>query len=80
MILEYFKDGYLNVIVKPNAPKTEIILWDEGKKALRIAVAAVPDKNKANRKLLKFLEKQTGKRLSISKGLKSREKTIKITE
>ncbi len=79
-IKEHIKKGILSIIVKPNAPKTEIITWDENKQALRIAVAAVPDKDKANTELLKFLKKLTGNRCKIIIGTKSREKTIRFEE
>lgn len=77
-IQKHIKAGILKVIVKPNAPKTEIISWDDNKQALRIAVSAVPDKNKANNNLLKFLKKQTGKKCEIVSGTKSREKVIRF--
>jgi uncharacterized protein (TIGR00251 family) len=75
---QYAKQGILNVIVKPNAPNTEIIGWDDNRQALRIAVSAVPDKNKANTELLKFIKKQTGKRCELISGAKSREKKIRF--
>ena len=80
MIKEHIKNKILKVIVKPNAPKTEIISWDDNKQALRIAVSAVPDKNKANTALLKFLKKQTGNKCELVIGAKSREKTIKFPD
>ena len=75
-ISNHIKSGILKVIVKPNAPKTKIISWDDNRQALRIAVSAVPDKNKANIELLKFLKKQTGNKCKLVKGTKSREKMI----
>jgi uncharacterized protein (TIGR00251 family) len=78
MIKGHIKGRILKVIVKPNSPKTEFIGWDDSKQALRIAVAAVPDKNKANTELLKFLKKQTGKRCEIKSGARSRDKIIKF--
>ncbi len=75
-ISDYLKNNILKVVVKPNAPKTQIIGWDDNKQALRIAVAAVPDKDKANTELLKFLKRQTGKRCEIKAGAKSRDKLI----
>ncbi|MBU2561602.1 MAG: YggU family protein [Nanoarchaeota archaeon] len=77
-ISKHINSGILHVIAKPNAPKTEVIGWDESRKALRIAVAAVPDKDKANTELLKFLKKQTGKRCELISGARSREKTIRF--
>jgi len=66
--------------VKPNAKKTEIIGWDESKNAFRMAVAAVPDKNKANLELIKFLSKLLKAKISIVKGSKSREKTLEFRQ
>ena len=79
LINKHIKNNILNIIAKPNSPKTEIIGWDENKKALRIAVAAVPDKDKANAELLKFLKKETGSKCQIISGAKSREKKIKLS-
>lgn len=72
----HINNSTLKVTVKPNAPKTEVIGWDETKKSLKVAVAAVPDKDKANIELLKFLKRQTGKRCEIKVGAKSRDKII----
>ncbi len=78
-ISQYIKDNTLKVNAKPNSPKTEIISYDEKRQALRIAIAAVPDKDKANTELLKFLKKQTGRKCRIKSGSKSREKIIILT-
>ncbi|NQU79807.1 DUF167 domain-containing protein [Candidatus Woesearchaeota archaeon] len=77
-ISSYIKDSILDIIVKPNAPKTDIVGWDENKQVLRITVAAVPDKDKANTELLKFLKRQTGKKCIIASGAKSRLKKVKF--
>jgi uncharacterized protein (TIGR00251 family) len=77
-ISKHINNSILHIIVKPSAPKTEIITWDDNKQALRIAVAAVPDKDRANTELLKFLKKKTGKRCEIISGKKSREKKIRF--
>jgi uncharacterized protein YggU (UPF0235/DUF167 family) len=45
---------------------------------LHIAVAAVPDKDKANIALLKFLKKETGMKCELISGAKSREKTVRF--
>ena len=70
----------LKVVVKPNAPKTKIIEWDENKQMLRIAIAAVPDKGKANKELIKFLSKELGKKVEIIRGRNRREKMLKIAK
>ena len=77
-ISDHIKNGTLSVIAKPNSSHTEIIGWDESKKALRIAVAAVPDKNKANIELLKFLKKESSMKCELVSGAKSREKVIRF--
>ncbi len=65
----------LEVIVKPNARKTEIT----GKRgdAILVSVAAPPENNKANIELLKFLRKQYGP-CEIVSGFASKKKLIKI--
>ena len=75
-IIKRISKGILKVIVKPNSPKTEIIGWDNEKQAIRIAVSAAPDKNKANTELLKFLKRQTSRKCEIKSGAKSKEKII----
>ena len=77
-ISRHIKSKTLKVIAKPNSPKTEIVAYDESRQALRIAIAAVPDKDKANTELLKFLKKQTGRKCGIKSGSKSREKVIEF--
>ena len=45
---QYVVNNHLNVKIKPNAAKTQILAWDETTKILKIAVAAVPDKGDHN--------------------------------
>ena len=78
MLEEYIVDGSLSIIVKPNAPVSKVIGWDPGRKMLRVAIAAVPDKDKANKEVVKFFSKLLGKKVSIVKGLRSREKVLKV--
>ncbi|MBS3176862.1 DUF167 domain-containing protein [Candidatus Woesearchaeota archaeon] len=54
-IEQYVHNNTLAILAKPNAPKTELLGYDESRKAVKIAIAAPPDKNKANEALLKFL-------------------------
>lgn len=67
----------LKVKVKPNARKTEILKWDGEK--LHVAIAAPADKNKANGELIRFLSKKTGKKVKITRGLTSKDKSILIS-
>lgn len=75
---KYVKNKTLHVHVKPNAPKTQVIGLDENKNIVKIAVAAVPDKDKANRELVKFISRSLGKKVEIISGKRSREKMMRI--
>ncbi|MEM3126467.1 MAG: DUF167 domain-containing protein [Candidatus Woesearchaeota archaeon] len=44
---KYIKNNILKVIVKPNSRKTEVVSYDEGREAVKIAVAAPLEDNKA---------------------------------
>ena len=63
------------VIVKPNARQTRIL--SEENNVLRIAVAAPPEKNKANLVLVKFLSKKFG-RVRLVSGFNSRVKVFEL--
>jgi uncharacterized protein len=75
-------EEYLRVKVISGAPKTEI----KGKMAdgtLKIAVAAAPEKGKANQALLEFLAEEFGvvkNNIAIISGAASRIKLIKINK
>lgn len=75
---DYVKNNRLSVIVKPNAKKTEILEYDENKKAVKIAIAAEPEDNKANKELIRFVSKQLKKKVLVERGLTSKEKTLII--
>ena len=77
-ISQYIKNNYLAISVKPNARKTEILGYDESKNALKVAVAAPADKNKANVEIIKFFSKLLKKKVLIKSGLKSKEKVLVI--
>lgn len=68
------------VLIKPNSLKNEIIGYDDGKKAYKIGIKEKAEDNKANKELIKFLSKLTGKRARIKSGLKSREKLIELMD
>ncbi len=77
--LELDKEVYIRVKVKPNADKDEILeAIDE---TLKIKISAVPEKNKANKKLIKFLSKVFDvkkQNITIVSGSKDRIKLVKI--
>lgn len=65
------------IIVKPNSSRNEILGYDKERKAYRINIKAKPEGNKANIEIIKFFSRLLKKRVSIVKGLKSKEKVIK---
>jgi uncharacterized protein (TIGR00251 family) len=78
-IKDYIRSGTLSIHAKPNSPKTEVIGGDDSKHCLKIAIAAVPDKDRANIELLKFLKKETGMKPELVSGAKSRDKLIRFS-
>ncbi|MFO8016297.1 MAG: DUF167 family protein [Candidatus Woesearchaeota archaeon] len=66
------------IIVRPNAPVTEVKAVDEARNALRVDVAAPPDKDKANNEVIKFFSKLLKKKVGIIHGKKSREKVLSV--
>jgi uncharacterized protein (TIGR00251 family) len=71
-------NGVVKVIVKPNSRKDMLLGYDEARGAYRIAIAAPPEKGKANASLLKFVKKITGRRCEIISGSSSREKLLRL--
>ncbi|MBI2143438.1 DUF167 domain-containing protein [Candidatus Woesearchaeota archaeon] len=69
----------ISVVVKPNSDKNEITGYSSGKKAFVINIKAAAEKDKANRELLKFLKKATGKAFAIKSGSRSKEKILVST-
>ena len=67
------------VNVKPNSSKNEIVDFDKENKTLIVKIAAVPEKDKANKELIKFLSKELKKKVKLVKGLKSRKKIIELS-
>ncbi len=78
-MLQYIEKGELRVIVKANSPRTEIVRWDPGRKALLVNVHARPEKGQANREIVRFFSRQLKKKVVIRSGLKSRCKTLQIS-
>lgn len=66
----------LQVKVKPNARKSEI-LSEEGNN-LVVAIAAPPEKGKANLELTKFLSKKLKKQVRIISGFGSHTKILEV--
>lgn len=66
------------IIVKPNSPRSIFLGYDPEKDAYRIAIKAKPEANKANIEVIKFFSKLLKKKVKIIKGLKTKEKVIKV--
>jgi len=77
-INQYIENNYLSILVKPNSSKTEIIGWDEDKKALRVNIHAKPEDNEANIEVVKYFSKILKKKIIIKSGLRNREKLLRI--
>jgi uncharacterized protein len=75
------KEVYLRVKVLPNAGKTAFLdKMADG--TVKIAVAAQPEKGKANQELIKFLATELGVRkyqIKVISGVSERIKLIKIS-
>jgi hypothetical protein len=66
------------VIVKPNASTTEVVSYDAEQKTCRIAVAAAPVDGKANKELLRFLKKETGRTAALLSGKNAKKKLVRL--
>jgi len=75
IIVKHLKDGQMEIRVKPNSKKTEII---EDENGVIVKIKSPADKNKANLEIIKLFSKLTKKRVSIVRGLKSKKKLLKF--
>ena len=75
---------YLTIKVIPKAQRTELVEvmeGSEGEQILKIKVAAVPEKGKANKALCDYVAKELGvskSSVSVSQGHTSQRKVLKI--
>lgn len=65
----------MHIKVKTNAKKSEII---EDNGFYRVNVKSPPENNKANLEIIKLFSKKFNKKVKIIKGLKSKEKILKL--
>lgn len=77
-ITPYIRNSSLKITVKPNSSKTVISGYDAEKNIIKVDVAAVPDKDKANKEIVKFFSKLLKQKVRIKSGLRSREKILEI--
>jgi uncharacterized protein (TIGR00251 family) len=68
----------INIVVKTNAKKNEILGYDKKLNAYKVNVKAAPENNKANLEIIKLFSKQYKTSAKIVKGLKSKKKVIEI--
>ena len=68
----------LAVHVKTGKKKTEIVGYDEITGEYILAVAARPIDNEANREILRFFKKLTGKQVLIRSGMGSKRKVLEL--
>tara|TARA_Y100000310_G_scaffold343668_2_gene452374 strand:- start:123 stop:380 length:258 start_codon:yes stop_codon:yes gene_type:complete len=72
---KHINDGLIRIKVSPNSTRLEL---HEENKHLKLYLQAVPDKDKANKELIKFFKKKFNLRVEIKLGNKSRVKVIKV--
>ena len=70
------KSNRIDVIVKANSNKTDVVGYDEEDGVLKIEVKAPAKDNKANIEVVKFLSRLLKKKVKIIKGKTSKRKTV----
>ena len=69
---------YLRLKVIPNAQRTELMELMADGETVKMRVAAVPEKGKANKEIEKFLGKFFGAQCQVMGGRTSSQKLVKI--
>lgn len=70
----------VDIEVSPNASKFEISGYNIWRERIEIRIKAVPQKGKANKEIIKEFSKLTKNDVKIIAGLKSHQKTLKISK
>jgi len=79
--IKEIEDGILvDIEVSPNASKFEISGYNTWRERIEIRIKAVPQKGKANKEIIKEFSKLTKNEVGIISGLKSHQKTLKISK
>lgn len=68
----------LMLVVHTNGLKTDIVKYDEARKAYVMEVAAPPQDNKANIEIAKYFSKKLGKKIKIISGATAKKKLIRL--
>lgn len=74
-LTKHIKNNLLAVKVIPNASQNRLI---EEHNALKLYFKAVPEKDKANKELIKFFKDEFKLKVQLKAGAKSREKILQI--
>ena len=74
-IRKYIFNNIIKLKVIPNSSRTKMI---EENNSLKMYLKAVPEKNKANLELIKFFKKEFNLRIEIIRGMKGREKVLRV--
>ena len=77
-VKQYIKDCKLKILVKPNSKENEVLGYDESRQAIKVAIKAKPEDNKANIEVMRFFKRLLKRDVKIIVGLRSREKILKI--
>lgn len=79
--IKEIEDGILvDIEVSPNASKFEISGYNTWRERIEIRIKALPQKGKANKEIIKEFSKLTRNQVEIISGLKSHQKTLKISK
>ena len=73
-------EDVFKVIIRPGSKKNEVLGFDKERGAYRIAIKEKPEKNKANKELIRFLSGMKGKPVSIFSGMTSKVKHIRAVK
>lgn len=72
------KQNSIRIIVKANTPRNQVVRYDDSREAYRVNIKEPAREGKANKEIIKFFSKLFKKDVKIVKGLKSKEKILKI--
>jgi uncharacterized protein (TIGR00251 family) len=73
--MNFEKNKLYSIRIKLNSSKSEVVIEENN---LIVYLHSMPINNKANEELIKLFRKQLKLKVEILKGLKSRNKTIRI--
>ena len=74
---KFIAGNLLKIRVVPNSSRTELTEENSG---LKLHLKAAPEKNKANKEVIRFFKKEFGLRVEIKFGEKNRDKILEIKD